>query len=254
MPHQPALVDGDRAYSCTYFHQGHTVFLLGLGKHGGGCGCRDENLLCRGHAHVVHHPVEIVDRLAAAYEDLEIAFYGFGCHSYHISLAAVDHVVVGREGLGNCSVNFLLGLVLDRIGVHGNVLQGIDLLPGDAAVRVAPVHPRAGELLAHIVAGKSYHELEYLDVQLVLGILDHSLERAGGLGRIVDTTVAHTVGRHLLVVDDLDVIPLDFCHGQGHLGRAKIRGRYISFCLHIICFLYFKFTTLYSVSGFSGLI
>ena len=196
------------------------------------------------HARVVEHDVDVAHGLLGANENLEIAFQGIGGHTHDIVLAGADEFFVGRERLGHGPVDLLLGLVGDGIRIQGDALQGGHLFLGDAGGGVAALHPGARDLLPDAVTRQSDHDLQNLDVKFVFRFLDGGLQGDGGPFGVEDATVADPVGRGLLVVDDLNVISFDLGHAQGNLGGAEVGGCYVSFCLHIICCLYFTLTVL----------
>ena len=238
-PHNTPGVDTHRCYARADIDQSNAVLLLILIEHGLGHDVRKEILLRYRNAQRVENLVHRRSGEAVADEHLERSGDLAGNSADHIVLHHLDLIVDG-ERLGHRAVHDLLVEIVQRICLQRQGLEVRYLLLGDELLGVGPVQLAFGNLLLYVDAGETHHHLQDLDHKFGLGILDGLSHLLGCLPGILHKAVAYSVGRSLLVVHDLDVIPFDAGNAKPELGSSQVNRCYVSF-FHIyvfICYLH----------------
>ena len=230
--HDAALVDGDGRDARADVHERDAALAVFLREDGLRDHVRQEVLLRDGDAHRIEDLVHGGGGPAAADEHLEIALQFLGEGAHHVAFHELDLVVDG-EGLGHGAVHDLAGLVVQRVGLEGHRLQVLDFLLGDVLVGVGPDDAARGRLLPHVAAGHAHDHLQDLDHEFVLGLLDGLLQGEGRLHRVGDHAAPDAGGRGLLVIDDLDVIPLHAGDAEPEFGGSQVNGCNVTF-FHIV--------------------
>ena len=218
--HYLAFIDGYGGCSGSEVYEGDAVFHFFGTEDGLGHNLRKEILPCNGYVEVVHYHINVLQGSFPADEDLEVAFEDVADHPDDVPFHLLE-AVFGRETLGYGSVKDFILLIIDWVGIQGELLQALHFLLGDAAS--VPLDPALCRLLIDIVARKAhYHLTDLLDVQFVFRLFEGSGQRSLHLHRITDITIVDAVGRGLLVVNDLYVLSVYPGHGEGQFRRSQV--------------------------------
>ena len=158
------------------------------------------------------------------------------CHSDDVALHLVEAVFRG-EGLRHGSVDDLLLVVAQRIGLEGVRLQETDLGFLYLAVLLVPVEARRCSLLTDIVTRQADDDLLHLYPEILLCFGNRLPQLRLDLAGVENVAVPDAVGRAFLVVDHLHVLVLDPCHADRNLRGAEICRCYVPF-FHIREFIF----------------
>ena len=232
------MVNGYGSYPGAHVDQCHAAGHLVVGEDGTGHHFRQEVLFGDGDVQLVEDLIEGDSGAAVAHKHFEISLQRAAERAHHLVFHQLDFVVDG-EGLGHGAVHDLPFGVGEGIGLQGHGFEVPHFFGSDVVVGVAPFDAGGGGHLRYFAAGHAHHYLQDLDHELLLGLPDGFLEPGGRLHRIGDEAGADALGRRLLVVHDLDVLPVHTGHTESEFRTPQINRGNIFF-FHIVLFYFLQ--------------
>ena len=233
MSHYIPVIYGHRCTSASEVYESDSVFHFrsfqnSLGSRLGGeifAHCRD--------FHLGHYGVYLCQVAFLSYEYLEIAFKCVAGHSDNIILYDLKIFSVG-ERLCHGSVDGFLCRVVYRIERLCKPFEVGYVFRSDILIFASV---RYGGIACLLPDGEFRHAddcLRDLDAELVFSLPYGFCQGHRHMRGIEDTAVAYACGRCLLVVYDLNVLPVHLCHGKCDLGRPQVYRNYVFLvCIHM---------------------